>query len=348
MNRMEKLKSQAQIINNWSENYDRPVVSICCITYNHEKYIKESLDSFLMQETDFPFEIVIHDDASTDKTADIIREYEKNYPNLFRPIYQTENQYSKIKAINPKFNFSRAKGKYIALCEGDDYWTDPLKLQKQVNFMDEHAECSACFHPVRTIYVNGDKDDSIKGPKINGNCIFPSEGIVKSIFIRVISMVFRSEIVHDLPEWFSSMPYGDLPLQLICATKGNIGYIGGPPMAVYRRGVPGAWSEKSYRSSNVERRAWYEKRHENFRVVYDTFNKYSKFKFNNEIKARKKRQLLGFLNSHLQNYGKAKQCRFMWKYLSDLKDFRNRRIILIWIKFLTNKPIYNLFKKALK
>ena len=95
-------------------------VSICCITFNHEKYIKKALDSFLSQNTDFEYEILIHDDASTDSTADIIREYEKKYPNIIKPIYQTENQYQKG-VTNPsgKFNFPRAKGQYIAMCEGD-------------------------------------------------------------------------------------------------------------------------------------------------------------------------------------------------------------------------------------
>lgn len=111
------------------------LVSISCITYNHEPYIRECLDGFIMQKTDFAFEVLIHDDASTDKTADIIREYEAKFPNLIKPIYQTENQFSKkVGSINAKFNYPRAKGKYIALCEGDDYWTDPLKLQKQVDF----------------------------------------------------------------------------------------------------------------------------------------------------------------------------------------------------------------------
>lgn len=133
----------------------KPLVSICCITYNHEPYIRECLDGFLMQKTDFDFEILIHDDASTDKTADIIREYELKYPEIINPIYQTENQYSKgVRPIN-KFNFERAQGKYIAMCEGDDYWTDPLKLQKQVDFLDEHPEYVLSCHNYKTLDFDG-------------------------------------------------------------------------------------------------------------------------------------------------------------------------------------------------
>ena len=103
-----------------------PLVSICCLTYNHAPYIRDAIEGFLMQKTNFPVEILIHDDASTDGTADIIREYETRYPDIIKPIYQTENQYSKGVKISREYQFSRARGKYIALCEGDDYWTDKL------------------------------------------------------------------------------------------------------------------------------------------------------------------------------------------------------------------------------
>jgi len=109
---------------------DDPIVSICCITYNHEKYIRDAIEGFLMQKTLFPIEILIHGDASTDKTADIIKEYEVKYPDIIKPIYQTENQFSKGVSISATYQFPRARGKYIAICEGDDYWTDPHKLQK--------------------------------------------------------------------------------------------------------------------------------------------------------------------------------------------------------------------------
>ena len=105
----------------------RPLVSIDCITYNHEAYISQALDGFLMQKTKFLFEVLIHDDLSTDGTADIIRKYEKKYPLIIKPIYQTVNQFSKGVEISKKFQFPRAQGKYIAICEGDDYWTNPNK-----------------------------------------------------------------------------------------------------------------------------------------------------------------------------------------------------------------------------
>lgn len=124
-----------------------PLVSICCITYNHAQFIRKCLDGFLMQQTDFPIEILIHDDCSTDGTTEIIREYEAKYPDLIFPIYEEVNQYQNGKTAEIDFyNYRRARGKYIAYCEGDDYWTNPLKLQKQVDFMETNPEYSVCFH----------------------------------------------------------------------------------------------------------------------------------------------------------------------------------------------------------
>jgi len=123
-----------------NSNKPCPLVSVCCITYNHENYIGDALKSFLMQITDFPIEIIVHDDASTDDTAKKIKKYEEDFPDKLIPIYQTENQWSKGIKPSPIYVWPKARGKYIALCEGDDYWTDPYKLQKQVDFLETHAD----------------------------------------------------------------------------------------------------------------------------------------------------------------------------------------------------------------
>ena len=141
-----------------------PQLSICCITYNHAKFIRQALDGFVMQKTNFPFEVLIHDDASTDGTADIIREYEAKYPDIIKPIYQTENQWSKGVLISKTCNYPRVQGEYVAMCEGDDYWTDPLKLQKQVDFLDSHPDFMGCFHPAKKIW----EDKPVK------STVFPS------------------------------------------------------------------------------------------------------------------------------------------------------------------------------
>lgn len=122
-----------------------PLVTIRCITYNHEPYIRQCLEGFVMQKTTFPFEAVVHDDASTDGTAEIIREYAEKYPDIIKPIYETENQYSKHNGSLTKIMDAHMRGKYIAMCEGDDYWIDPLKLQKQVDFLESHPDFGMCY-----------------------------------------------------------------------------------------------------------------------------------------------------------------------------------------------------------
>jgi len=135
-------RTEAEIMANWKQT-DKPLVSVCCTTYNHEKYIQEAIDGFLIQETDFPFEILIRDDCSTDNTPTIIKKYVEKYPNLIFPIFEKENTYSKGVKPMPVL-YKKAKGKYIALCEGDDYWIDSKKLAKQVNFLEYNLGYSLC------------------------------------------------------------------------------------------------------------------------------------------------------------------------------------------------------------
>lgn len=128
---------------------NKPLVAIHCMVYNHASYLRDCFEGFVMQQTNFPFVAIVHDDASTDNSADIIREYETRYPHIFKPIYQTENQHSKsgvsvVRLINEAIQKTGAK--YIAMCEGDDYWTDPQKLQRQIDFLETHPEYSFCCH----------------------------------------------------------------------------------------------------------------------------------------------------------------------------------------------------------
>jgi len=222
-----------------------PLVSIDCITYNHEKFIQQTLDGFIMQKTEFPFEVLINDDASTDNTANIIREYEKKYPDIIKPIYQTENQFSKGYHMSATFNFPRAKGKYVALCEGDDYWTDPLKLQKQVDFLEAHPDFSMCFHPVKVIYEDGSKPaEFFPSAKFRFNkTVLSLDDLVKQNFIQTNSVMYRwmfkpGETLEVFP--LDILP-GDWYTHLLCAQHGPVGYID-EVMSVYRRHSAGVWS----------------------------------------------------------------------------------------------------------
>lgn len=128
------------------------MVSVRCITYNQVQYIKQTLEGFVNQKTNFSFEVIVHDDASTDGTTDIIKDYESRYPEIIHPIYETENVYSKSILALDEIMINACVGKYTALCEGDDYWTDPYKLQKQVNYMEMHPECGLCYTDCDVFY----------------------------------------------------------------------------------------------------------------------------------------------------------------------------------------------------
>lgn len=152
-------KTQDEIIKDWKNTSSSdPLVSISCITYNHINYIEQCLDGFLEQETDYPFEILIHDDCSTDGTTEIIQKYSTKYPDIIKPMYETENQYQKGKPAGSLiWNIPRARGKYIALCEGDDYWIDENKLQMQVDFLENNPEYGMCYTNFNIYYQNKKK-----------------------------------------------------------------------------------------------------------------------------------------------------------------------------------------------
>lgn len=136
---------------------DKPLVAIHNLVYNHEPYLRECFEGFVMQKTNFRFVVISHDDCSTDDSAAIIREYAEKYPDIFRPIYETENQYSKRDGSLTRIMdeaIAATGAKYVAMCEGDDYWTDPLKLQKQVDFMEEHDDYVCCCHRYRIYNEN--------------------------------------------------------------------------------------------------------------------------------------------------------------------------------------------------
>jgi len=211
------------------------MVSICCITYNHERYIKDAIEGFLMQKTNFKYEILIYDDASTDDTANIIREYEKRFPGLIKPIYQEENQYSKGVKVDMEYNLKRAKGKYIALCEGDDYWTNPYKLQKQVNFLEKNQKFSMCFHTVKKVDENKNILHYYKGFDPRGKKVKNLKDIITENYIPTCSVVFRNHLINysDYEVLSNRLFFGDWVIHILNAKEGPIYYFN-EDMAVYR------------------------------------------------------------------------------------------------------------------
>lgn len=210
-----------------------PLVSILCITYNQEKYIEQALEGFLIQKTNFQIEIVIHDDASTDNTAFIIQGYVDKNPDLFVAIIQKENQYSK--GVNPLFEYAipKCSGKYIAICEGDDYWTDPLKLQKQVDFLEANPDYSLCFHDA-LVYWENRKSLPYYFCRDLQKTTFYLEDVIKSWFIPTASIILRRSLLFPLPNMLRDVYAGDYALLLFLALKGKIYYFN-KLMSVYRQ-----------------------------------------------------------------------------------------------------------------
>lgn len=224
-------------------------VSVICNAYNHGKYIRDALNGFVMQKTDFRFEILIHDDASTDNTADIIREFEAKYPDKIKPIYQTENQYSKNVWITDVYQLRRSKGKYIAICEGDDYWTDPDKLQKQYDALEAHPEIDICVHASTLVNAS---DGSVSGTVEHGSevTVIPAQNVIEGggDFVSTNSIFVRREILTDRRKFVDVCPL-DYTYQISGALRGGMLYLP-DNMSAYRVSVPGSWSV----SNNKNRR----------------------------------------------------------------------------------------------
>lgn len=243
-------------------------VSVCCITYNHAKNLRQCFDGFLMQKTNFKYEILVHDDASTDGTIDIINEYASKYPDLINPYIQKENQYSKGNGfVGLTINFNRAKGKYIALCEGDDYWTDPLKLQKQVDFLDMHPKYSAVTGNAIRI-----KED---GTKIGLFSTTPSRDltdmgeIVRSRQFHTASILYNREAYQKAPMYNSANGWDTW--QWCCLmSQGPIRYED-EVNCIYRCGTGVTSSTKRIKWILIQEK-WENRLFESFSPQYITYN----------------------------------------------------------------------------
>lgn len=205
---------------------DDIIVSVSCLAYNHEPYIRRCLDGILMQQTNFKFEILIHDDASRDSTAEIVAEYANRYSDIIKPIYQTENQYSKRISISATYNWSRAKGKYIAMCEGDDYWTDPLKLQKQVDFLETNPEYSLVAGGFVRKNVISDETETVIHTvnditeEINGGFDITIERWQKKWLVKTLTLLYRRDAL-DIDDFLKYQYKRDVHLIYLLLRSGR-------------------------------------------------------------------------------------------------------------------------------
>ncbi len=230
-----------------NQNGQSPLVSIVCDTYNHAPYVKDALEGFLAQKTNFPFEIIIHDDASTDGTAQIIREYERDYPALFRCVFRTENIYTRDPKILEHYVFPLARGKYIAICEGDDYWTNPNKLQTQIDYMESQPDCSFCVCAAEMVAPDKTRIGFVK--PFEADCDIPMDALIRGGggFVPTASIVTRTQFAQNRAAFCDMADVDDAVLQLWFGANGTTHYFA-EPMCAYRYAVPGSWTKTFFTS----------------------------------------------------------------------------------------------------
>jgi glycosyltransferase involved in cell wall biosynthesis len=260
------------------------MVSINCITYNHEDYIVDAIESFLMQKTNFNYEILIGEDCSTDNTRAIVEDYVIRYPDKIRLITSMQNVGGRENSVRLQKN---SRGKYIAICEGDDYWTDPNKLQKQVDYMERNASCSLCFHSAEIVLAPKKITGKLIKPyRMNG--ISPIEDLISGGggFCPTPSLLYPKELMDNPPEFYLKAPIGDYPMQLYLASQGYAYYMN-ENMSAYRSGVEGSWTNRLNYDVNV--RGKLIQVNKGILNLLDGFDTYTKHQNSNEIKKVKQK-----------------------------------------------------------
>lgn len=243
------------------------------VTFNHEKYISEAIESVLGQRTNASFRLFISDDCSTDATAKIAHRYEEKYPNHIT-LFKHKNN------IGAQRNFAtilerNRSSKYTALLDGDDYWTSPYKLQHQFEYMESKPEYAISFHKARVIYENEMKPSYTMPLQSHREESLTIYDLIHDYFIPTSSVMFKSGLVKEFPKWFHALPIGDKPLHILNAHHGNIGYMD-HEMSVYRVHKNGIWSLKHLNNKVNYLR-------EKNKMLY-LFNQYFDYQYDHDIK----------------------------------------------------------------
>ena len=247
------------------------MVSVICLAYNHEDYIRKCLEGFVMQKTDFKFEVLVHDDCSTDKTKEIIEEYAGKYSDIIVPVYETENQHSKKVKISRDILRPIARGKYIAFCEGDDCWISEDKLQKQVDFLEANPDYSCCLHCVRVVDVKTG-NVSLKPNIVADKDYDIGQTLRKGILFQTSALMVRGDLWRNSPEW----AYGEYSMYIYYQMCGKCKVIS-DTMSQYNYGTPGSWTERTKKAgfSEVKAKQTIEK--------LKKANEFSEYRFNDEF-----------------------------------------------------------------
>ena len=248
---------------------EQPKLSICLITYKHAEYIRTCLDNILSQQVNFSYEIILGEDHSPDDTAAIVTEYANLHPTKIKAYIRPENVGGKTNFLHC---FLQCRGEYVIFIEGDDYWTDNTKLQQQVDFLDAHPQASACFHNAEIVYEDssGRLNEFINGPDQALWTHTPDLiGEKEAWFMATASVMMRRKFVSSLPDWFVTCKSGDIPMYVILAEQGPIGYID-KCMSVYRKNLGGqSFTDNTQSKVFIDNRIF----------MYSKINEYTQFKY---------------------------------------------------------------------
>jgi glycosyltransferase involved in cell wall biosynthesis len=290
------LRTENEIVASWDDS--QVIVTVVCITYNQISYIEKTLKSFLSQITNFRFEILIHDDASTDGTAEKLTEYATKYPNIFKLILQNENQYSKGKLLSVDNIWAHVDSEFVAFCEGDDFWLDPYKLAKQIKAITPDTDF--CFHAAMKISESG---DDIKPMSLYNQATYTLNEVIPcgGGFIPTASWFIRTKALLDLPSWLTSLLFTDYFIQIWVMRRGGATYIP-EVMSAYRTGAVGSFVD-AYIDTNKK-------------LIYcdemfsglNQLNLALEKMYNNEIASRKK----SILKSHIKFFFKRLEFKALY------------------------------------
>ncbi len=293
-------------------------VSVYCLAYNHEKYIRKTLEGFVNQKTDFKYEVIVHDDASRDGTRAIIEEFVKNYPEIFVPIYQQENQFSKKISIIGTYIYPKVRGKYVAICEGDDYWTDVYKLKKQKEILDNNSGCAITTHIVGRITENGEPlSEKMPREELNySSGLIDKDSFVERLLVdgyifQTSSYFFRKEIFRifaDKKPEFVQFFNGDYSMLCVAASYGDCYFIN-EEMSKYRVMSEGSWTSRLSKDKTAQIR-----RYERSINGLNKLDEYTQYKYHASI-----------------------VYALQWQYLSIYRAKGEYRFLLKYIKFLNSK-----------
>ena len=321
---------------------DNIMVSVLCATYNQEKYIGKALESFVKQKTDFKFEIIVNDDCSTDNTANIIKEYANKYPDLIKPIYQTENQYSKGIDFFVHILFPKAQGKYFAICEGDDYWIDENKLQKQFDYLENHPDYSFCVHNAIKVDLNSKKVGEIFPVKEDTDLTCEDFILGNGGFVATNSIFSRTQYIKQLPELFNDYAI-DYMYQIYFSSLGKT-YCFNDIMSAYRVNVEGSWTIR-HKDNDKAMIKYYD----TILKKLEALNQYTNYKYKDAFEyAILKREYNKYFI--LRDFEKLKED----KYKKVIKQFSKKEKIKLFFKikfpkiFALGKEIKRMFKGVVK